>query len=84
MTILTFTNGAIIQEIIFSTEMQQSMSHFHIAGGVGKVPVIIMKRGCEGEMGCAEFRIKGPLQSFCRNQKSLPTMFQSEGLIIGK
>lgn len=40
------------------------MSHLDIAGAIGKVPVIVMNRGCEGEMGYAEFRIKGPLQAF--------------------
>lgn len=64
IAILTFKNVAVIPEMIFSTEMQQSMSHLHIAGGVGKVPVIIMKRGCKGEMGFPKFRIKGPLQAF--------------------
>lgn len=40
------------------------MSHLDIAGAIGKVPVIIMKRGCEGKTSYAEFRIKGPLQAF--------------------
>lgn len=40
------------------------MSHLDVAGAFGKVPVIIMTRGCEGETGYAEFRIKGPLQAF--------------------
>lgn len=40
------------------------MSHLDIAGAIGKVLVIIIKRRCEGETGYAEFRIKGPLQAF--------------------
>ena len=49
--------------MIFFTVMQQDMGHLHIAGGVGRLPVMIMKRGGEDAMGCAEFRIKGPLQT---------------------
>lgn len=51
-------------EIIFPTDIQPSVSHLDVTGGAGMVPVIIMKRGSEGEMGCSEFTIKEPLRAF--------------------
>lgn len=44
--------------------MQQSWKQLHTAGGVGMLPEIIMKRGREVKMPCAEFKFAGLLQFF--------------------